>query len=81
MKEISLVFFLQCAVDVVCVAGNVSMILVRVTFGFTENKRRNLLYWATLMFVDTLLAYGSHCISVEVAELYDSFYCVAEVNE
>jgi hypothetical protein len=80
MKETSLVFSLQCAADVVYVAGNVSMILVRVTLGFTDNKRRKLLYWATLLLVDKLLAYGTHYVSVEIAEPYDSFYCVAEVN-
>jgi hypothetical protein len=81
MKEMSLVFFLQCAAYLVYVAGNVGVILVRVILGFTDNERRNLLYWATLMFVDRLLAYGTHCVAVEVAELYGLFYCVAEVNE
>jgi hypothetical protein len=33
------------------------------------------------MFVDRLLAYGTPCVSVEVAEAYDSLYYVAEVNE
>jgi hypothetical protein len=32
------------------------------------------------MFVGRLLAYGTLCVSVEVAELCDSFYYVAEVN-
>ena len=81
MKEMSLVSSLQCAVDVVHVAGNVSMILVRVTLGFADNMWCKLLYWATLMYVGRLLAYGTPCVSVEFAELYDSFYCVAEVNE
>ena len=44
MKEMSLVLVLQCAADVVYVASNVSMILVHVTLGFTDNNRRNLLY-------------------------------------
>jgi hypothetical protein len=81
MKEMSSVLTLQCAADVVYVVSNVSMILVRATLGFTDNKRRNLWYWATLMFVDRLLVYGTPCFSVAVAELCDSFYCVAEVNE
>jgi len=75
MKEMSLVLVLQCAADVAYVASNVSMILVHVALGFTDNNRRNLLYWATL------LVYGTPCVSVAVVELYDSFYCVAEVNE
>ena len=79
MEEMSLVLFLQCAADVVHVAGNVSVNVVRVTLGFTDNVRRKLLYWATLMFVDRLLAYGTHCVSEEFAGLSDSFYCVAEV--
>jgi hypothetical protein len=81
MKERSLVFFLQCAADVVHVAGNVSMILVCMTLGFTDNMGRNLLYWATLMYIGRLLACGTPCVLVEVAEMYDSFYCVAEVKE
>jgi hypothetical protein len=80
MEEISLVFFLQCAAGVVYVAGKFSMIVVRVTLGFTDNRRK-LLYWATLLFVDKLLAYGTHYFSVEIGELYDSCHCVAEVNE
>jgi hypothetical protein len=44
MKDSSLVFFLQSAADVVHVAGNVSVILVRVTLGFTDNMGRKLLY-------------------------------------
>jgi hypothetical protein len=75
MKEISFVFFLQSAADVVHVAGNVSVILVRVTLGVTDNMRRKL-YCATLIYVDRLLAYGTPCVSVEVAE----FYCVAKVK-
>jgi hypothetical protein len=67
--------------DVVHVAGNVSMILVRVTLGFTDNMGRKFLYWATLMYIGRMLAYGTPCVSVDVLELYDSFYCVAEVNE
>jgi hypothetical protein len=59
MKDMPLVFFVQCTVDVVYVAGNFSITLVRVTLGVTDNMRRKLLYWATLMFVDTLLAYGT----------------------
>ena len=55
MKEMS-GCFLQCAADVVYVAGKVSVIVVRVTLGFTDNNRHNLLYWATLLFVDRLLA-------------------------
>ena len=81
MKEMSLVLFLQCAAGVVYVTSNVSIILVRATLGFTDNKIRNLWYWATLMLVGRLLAYGTHSVSVAVAELCDSFYCVAEVNE
>jgi hypothetical protein len=67
--------------DVVHVAGSVSTILVRVTLGFTDNMGRNLLYWATLMYIRRLLACGTPCVSVDVAELYDLFYCVAEVKE
>ena len=52
-----------------------------VTLGFTDNMRSKLLCWATLMYIGRLLAYGTPCVSVDVAELYDSFYCVAEVNE
>jgi hypothetical protein len=69
MKKILFIFFLQSAADVVHVAGNVNVILVRVTFSFTDNMRRKL-YWATLMDVDRLLAYVTPCVSVEVAELY-----------
>jgi hypothetical protein len=54
----SLVLVLQCEADVVYVASNVSMILVHVTLGFTDN-RRNLLCWAKLMYIDRLLAYGT----------------------
>ena len=76
----SLVLVLQRAADMVYVASNVSMILVHVKLGFTDNNRHNLLYWATLMCVDRALAYRTPCVSVAVAELFDSFYCVAEVN-
>ena len=51
MKEISLVFILQCVADVINVAGNVSVTLVRVTFGFTDHLRSKLFCWATWMFV------------------------------
>jgi hypothetical protein len=74
MKEISFVFFLQSAADVVHVAGNVSAILVRATLGFTDNMRRKLIY------VYRLLAYGTPCVSVEVAEFYESFDCTAKVK-
>jgi hypothetical protein len=49
MKEMSFVFFLQCAAGTVYVAGNVSMIFVCVTLGFTNNMRRKLFYGATMM--------------------------------
>jgi hypothetical protein len=73
MQQMCLDFFLQCAVNMVHVAGNVSVIAVRVTLGFTDNKRSNLFFWATLMFVDRLLAYGTPCVSVEVAEVMTRF--------
>jgi hypothetical protein len=69
MNKNLFIFFLQSAENVVHVAGNVSVILVRMTLGFTDNMRRKL-YCATLMYVDRLLAYGTPCVSVEVAELY-----------
>jgi hypothetical protein len=81
MKEMSLVLVLQRAADMVYVASNVSMILVHVKLGFTDNNRHNLLYWATLMSVDRALAYRTPCVSVAVVKRYDLFYCVTEVNE
>jgi hypothetical protein len=44
MKEVSLSFFLKSAADLVHVAGNVSVILVLVTLGFTDNMSRKLLH-------------------------------------
>jgi hypothetical protein len=40
-----------------------------VTLGFTDNMRCKLLCWAALMYIGRLLAYGTPCVSVEVAEL------------
>lgn len=73
MEEISVVFYMGCVYRKWCAyPATLDVIIVGVTLSFFFFIRRQLSYWLTFNGEYSFLTYGTPCVSVEAAELYDS---------